>query len=99
MPTVTAPAPNVLTDLTIRVLPGLSGVPAAEWDSCANPEPQDQDLKVSNQKPQSVAEDKCGLRGYRYNPFISYDFLSALEASLSVTARTGWQPQHLVVED
>ena len=33
-----------------------------------------------------------------YNPFISHAFLSALEASGSATARTGWQPQHLVLE-
>jgi predicted N-acyltransferase len=33
-----------------------------------------------------------------YNPFISHEFLSALEASKSATARTGWQPQHLALE-
>jgi uncharacterized protein len=33
-----------------------------------------------------------------YNPFISHAFLLALEASASATARTGWQPQHLVAE-
>jgi uncharacterized protein len=33
-----------------------------------------------------------------YNPFVSHAFLSALEASGSATARTGWQPQHLVAE-
>src|SRR6476661_2277135 len=33
-----------------------------------------------------------------YNPFISHAFLSALEASGSATARTGWQPQHLVAD-
>ena len=33
-----------------------------------------------------------------YNPFISHDFLPALEASGSATARTGWQPQHLLAE-
>ena len=33
-----------------------------------------------------------------YNPFISHDFLHALEASGSATARTGWQPQHLLAE-
>jgi predicted N-acyltransferase len=35
---------------------------------------------------------------YPYNPFISHAFLAALEASASATARTGWQPQHLVAE-
>ena len=34
-----------------------------------------------------------------FNPFISHDFLSALEESRSVQARTGWQPQHLLAED
>jgi predicted N-acyltransferase len=33
-----------------------------------------------------------------YNPFISHAFLSALEASSSATARTGWQPSHLLAE-
>src|SRR5689334_14676940 len=33
-----------------------------------------------------------------YNPFISHAFLSALEISASATARTGWQPQHLIAE-
>src|SRR5215217_1838426 len=33
-----------------------------------------------------------------YNPFISHAFLSALEASGSAIARTGWQPQHLLAE-
>ncbi len=32
------------------------------------------------------------------NPFTRHAFLSALETSKSATARTGWQPQHLVVE-
>jgi len=31
------------------------------------------------------------------NPFVSYDFLDALEASGSVRAETGWAPQHLAV--
>ena len=42
--------------------------------------------------PESASED-CP-----YNPFVSHAFLHALEASGSATARTGWQPQHLVAE-
>jgi hypothetical protein len=34
-----------------------------------------------------------------YNPFICHAFLSALEASGSAVARTGWAPQHLAAED
>jgi predicted N-acyltransferase len=33
------------------------------------------------------------------NPFLSHAFLSALEESRSVTARTGWLPQHVVYDD
>ncbi len=33
------------------------------------------------------------------NPFLSYAFLDALEASGSAAAETGWLPQHLALED
>ena len=41
--------------------------------------------------------DACA-GGTGANPFTRHAFLSALEASKSATARTGWQPQHLVAE-
>lgn len=34
-----------------------------------------------------------------YNPFLSYDFLASLEKSGCVGGRTGWQPNHLRLED
>ncbi len=34
-----------------------------------------------------------------YNPFLAHAFLHALEESGCVHRRTGWQPQHLVIED
>jgi uncharacterized protein len=37
--------------------------------------------------------------GARVNPFLSHAFLSALEESGSATARTGWQPAHVLIED
>lgn len=40
----------------------------------------------------------CAHQPDAYDPFTTYEFLSALEASHSAVARTGWQPQHLVVE-
>ncbi|MGI9481433.1 MAG: GNAT family N-acetyltransferase [Hyphomicrobiales bacterium] len=44
--------------------------------------------------------DRCANPPTRpYNPFISHGFLSSLEASGSVTAETGWLPQHLLLED
>lgn len=33
------------------------------------------------------------------NPFVSHEFLSALEESKSATADSGWGPYHIVVED
>ena len=34
-----------------------------------------------------------------FNPFLSHAFLSALEDSGCVGARTGWSPVHVLVED
>lgn len=33
------------------------------------------------------------------NPFVRYEFLDALESSGSVTAKTGWQPVHLLLQE
>jgi predicted N-acyltransferase len=46
----------------------------------------------------ACANPALNSQGQAYNPFISHAFLSALEASGSATARTGWQPQHLIAE-
>jgi uncharacterized protein len=46
------------------------------------------------------AWDACANpSGVPFNPFISHDFLGALEASGSVGKRSGWLPQHLVATD
>src|SRR5437016_8454016 len=44
------------------------------------------------------AWDGCAGAGIAANPFTRHAFLAALEVSKSATARTGWQPQHLVAE-
>jgi predicted N-acyltransferase len=44
----------------------------------------------------ATAWDACAGRD---NPFVCHAFLEALEASGSATARTGWLPQHLLLED
>ena len=38
------------------------------------------------------------IRKTVYNPFLSHDFLSALEESHSVGGRTGWQAQHVLAK-
>ena len=35
----------------------------------------------------------------RFNPFVSHAFLNALEQAGTVGGRTGWRPQHLIVDD
>jgi predicted N-acyltransferase len=37
--------------------------------------------------------------GARFDPFVSWDFLEALEATGCVGPRTGWAPQHLLAHD
>lgn len=46
------------------------------------------------------AWDACANPPNRpYDPFISYDFLSALEDSKSVGVEAGWEPLHLALEE
>src|SRR5262249_35837009 len=71
------------TALRLRVIPAIAGVSSQAWDACANP---------------AVPSAELSSQEFTYNPFISYDFLHALEASGSATARTGWQPQHIIAE-
>jgi hypothetical protein len=50
-----------------------------------------------------AAWDACANAGRdpaeRYNPFVSHAFLSALERSGSVGAKSGWTPAHALIED
>ncbi|HVI90234.1 MAG TPA: GNAT family N-acetyltransferase [Dongiaceae bacterium] len=47
------------------------------------------------------AWDACARwsRAEGLNPFVSHAFLSALEDSKSVGRKTGWMPQHLLIQD
>ena len=44
-----------------------------------------------------VPPDQWDACAGRSNPFVRHAFLNALEESGSVSAKTGWHPQHLVV--
>ncbi|KPP82665.1 MAG: hypothetical protein HLUCCA04_00985 [Oceanicaulis sp. HLUCCA04] len=41
----------------------------------------------------------ANAEGEAFDPFVSWNFLEALEASGSVSAETGWTPRHLIAED
>ncbi|WP_025899826.1 GNAT family N-acetyltransferase [Sneathiella glossodoripedis] len=52
-------------------------------------------LQQINELP-AIEWNKCQADDH---PFTSFEFLNALEESGSVSAQTGWMPQHLVLED
>jgi predicted N-acyltransferase len=80
-------------ELRIRVVPSIAEISASDWNACANSDESfSQALESSHERVDSKSES------IGYNPFISHQFLSAIEASKSATARTGWQPQHLALE-
>ena len=66
---------------------------ATAWDGCANP-PQrcDHRGQLAPHAAQQTDQERP------YNPFLSYDFLSALEASKSVGSHSGWRVQHVLVQ-
>jgi predicted N-acyltransferase len=83
------------TELRIRIAKSLAEVPAAAWNACASGADQPP-VKLEGEDSSS---SQLSTQRQVNNPFISYDFLASLEASLSVGARTGWQPRHLLLED
>jgi predicted N-acyltransferase len=81
-------------DLQIRLAPTLAAIPAAAWNACAfSPT-----AKVMDEDNGDDLSPDLSTRGFPDNPFVSHEFLLSLEASSSVGARTGWQPQYLLVE-
>jgi predicted N-acyltransferase len=60
-------------------------------------------VTTSLSKVEPAAWDACANAGRdpaeRYNPFVSHAFLSALERSGSVGAKTGWTPAYTLIED
>ncbi|MBX9843631.1 MAG: GNAT family N-acetyltransferase [Xanthobacteraceae bacterium] len=91
MPPAKASIPE---DLRIRVVPALSEIDADAWNSCANPGIS----SSADLNSELCASSASVTQDISYNPFISHAFLHSLEASGSATARTGWQPQHLLAE-
>ena len=83
------------SELTIRIAPSLAEVSAADWDACAGM-PIGPAVKLTHEDNSSP---ELSTRGQPFNPFITHDFLSSLEASNSVGSQTGWQPRHLLAED
>src|SRR6202167_4702651 len=84
-------------ELRVHAVGNIGQVPAAEWDACANPAPHSVTSLQAGHEPSATEAQRIDQENV-YNPFISHDFLSALEESGSVGGRSGWQAQHLVVK-
>lgn len=95
--------------ITLRVESDITSLSADAWDACANPGSRNElitpfnSLNIKDNGKNEVVElshqTACAADKDRaFNPFIRHAFLSALEASGSVSADTGWLPQHLVLE-
>src|ERR671936_3165748 len=90
---------KAMIELTLRVANSIGEVAAEAWDACANPpSPVRSNGGRGGPCAGPLDQQEANLTD-QYNPFISHDFLSALELSQSVRARTGWQPMHLIAED
>jgi uncharacterized protein len=66
--------------------------------AAATPKPSARFLDGMGTVAPAVWDALANPEGARFNPFVSHAFLLALEASGSATARTGWQPAHILVE-
>lgn len=90
-------------ELRLFVTDAITKVDRAEWDACANPAGISRTanaLEVSatpeSEVPRRSSDNASAIP---FNPFLSHDFLWALEQSKSVGERTGWAPQHALLRD
>jgi uncharacterized protein len=90
-------------ELRISVIDSLSQVKKADWDACANPKSggvkggMAASAHPESEPAPSPASQDSG-HDCAYNPFVSHNFLSALEESKSVGGRTGWHVQHVLAK-
>jgi hypothetical protein len=87
----------VSSEIILEAVSSVSQIPAAEWDACANPPADPESLNGLDTLASPAAPGHSGVMSASpYNPFVSHAFFSALEASGSACARTGWGPRHLL---
>ncbi|MEM8551184.1 MAG: GNAT family N-acetyltransferase [Pseudomonadota bacterium] len=76
--------------LTIQALAGLASIKQEQWDHLANPG------WTMGPNGRFEADKGCAQA---YNPFVTHEFLKALEDAGCVGGRTGWAPRHLVIRN
>src|SRR6202035_3975501 len=85
------------SEIILEAVSSVSQIPAEDWDACANPRAgQDAHNALERLASHSTESNSCADLTLSYNPFVSHAFLTALEASGSACARTGWGPRHLL---
>src|SRR6266404_5921657 len=85
------------SEIILEAVSSVSQTPAADWDACANPRPGPGAHKgLDRLALPGTVNNSCADLTFGYNPFVSHAFFSALEASGSACARTGWGPRHLL---
>ncbi len=96
MPEAATPHTASPVELQLRIVSDLGQVAAESWDACAAPAQNSDEPPPKPPDPRPATSDSVIKPSG--NPFVSHAFLSALERSGSATPRTGWAPQHLIVE-
>jgi predicted N-acyltransferase len=77
--------------LRIVAVNAIAEASAAAWNACANPS-GDRPCAEAGGAALSIVQES------EFNPFLSHDFLSALETSKSVGSHCGWHVQHILVQ-
>src|ERR1700744_5898936 len=88
------------SEITLEAVSSISQIAARDWDACANPVSDTDGLYGFDTlaSPGPPCDTTSKVSRHSYNPFVSHAFFSALEASKSACARTGWGPRHLLAK-
>ncbi|MGY4170729.1 GNAT family N-acetyltransferase [Bradyrhizobium sp. USDA 4529] len=87
------------SEITLEAVADIGGIPAAEWDACANPKADADSIHhLDTLASPGSAKDCQTTASSSYNPFVSHAFFAAAEASKSACPRTGWGPRHLIAK-
>jgi predicted N-acyltransferase len=90
--------------IQIRLVSAISDIPGEQWNACAaggnesGHEAMDLSPHVLDEDNGDKSSPDLSTRGYSLNPFVSHEFLEAIETSGSTGLRTGWMPRHVVAE-
>lgn len=89
--------------LQVRIESSIRSISPEVWNACAYGQANDPTSKPARHAaagPDSLSQvGESVSQVDPRNPFISHEFLASLEEAGTVSARTGWHPQHALVEN